>query len=270
MELSNGNNVISLGRQDADLSDPKACSDIIYQYMPKAVINAAAYTDVEKAEDEKLLATIINGEAPTEMATACAKLNIPFVHISTDYVFDGRAGEPWIPDDPENPINHYGESKLAGELGIRASGVVHAILRTSWVFSAHGSNFVKTMLKLSENRKEINVVADQIGGPTPARSIAIACLFIAEDLIRHPWKSGTYHLSGVPDVSWAEFASEIFSQLERTVAIKSVTSKDYPRQAMRPLNSCLDCSKTEKFFDIKRPFWQFELNTMLRELGVFK
>ena len=163
-----GLDIYSLGRDTADLNQPGACTAAITAHRPHAVINAAAYTAVDTAEEEEAIATAINGAAPAEMAVACAELNIPLVQISTDYVFAGTGHSPWAPDDATAPANAYGRSKLAGEEGIRASGCAHAILRTSWVFSAHGNNFVKTMLRLSDTGDQISVVDDQIGGPTPA------------------------------------------------------------------------------------------------------
>lgn len=266
MELQRLGDVVALGREEADLSDSQACKDAIRQYMPKAVINAAAYTAVDKAEKEEALASVINGDAPTWMAQVCAEFGIPLVHFSTDYVFEGNGKTPWSPEAPTIPQNAYGRSKLAGEKGIRETGVVHAILRTSWVVSAHGSNFVKTMLQLSETREVLDVVADQIGGPTPAQDIAAASLQIAKQLLDDPSKSGTYHFSGAPDVSWATFASEIFNQSDRMVTVNPIPTSAYPTPAVRPLNSQLDCSATEQVFDIVRPDWRAGLNTILCEL----
>jgi dTDP-4-dehydrorhamnose reductase len=212
IELQRLGDLVVLGRDQVDLADPAACADAIRTHAPRVVINAAAYTAVDKAEEDEALATLINGDAPTAMARACVDLGIPLIHISTDYVFEGTGDTPWQPDDPTAPQNAYGRSKLAGEIGIRNSGAVHVILRTSWVVSAHGANFVKTMLRLSDTRDALNVVADQIGGPTPARDIAAACLKMAERLIADPSKSGIYHYSGAPDVSWADFARAIFEQ----------------------------------------------------------
>ena len=180
IELQRLGGVVALGREQADLSDPQVCAAAIREHTPQAVINSAAYTAVDKAKGDEALATIINGEAPRAMARACAELGIPFVHISTDYVFAGMGDVPWQPGDVTAPQNAYGRSKLVGEIGIRDSGAVHAILRTSWVVSAHGVNFVKTMLHLSETRDALNVVADQIGGPTPARDIAAACQCVGQ------------------------------------------------------------------------------------------
>ncbi|MCV6584636.1 MAG: dTDP-4-dehydrorhamnose reductase [Marinibacterium sp.] len=265
-ELQSLADVTALGRDQADLSDPAACAAAIHSHSPDAVINAAAYTAVDKAEDEEPLATTINGDAPAQMALACADLGIPLVHISTDYVFAGDGTRPWAPDDPTAPPNAYGRSKLAGEAGVRAAGGPHAILRTSWVFSAHGNNFLKTMLRLSETRDALSVVADQIGGPTPARAIAQACLTIAAQLAEDPTKSGTYHFSGAPDVGWNTFAEDIFAQAGRTVAVTAIPTADYPTPATRPLNSRMDCGATEATFGIARPDWRGAVGDILTTL----
>lgn len=267
-ELQRFEDTVALGREDANLSDPQICADTIKFYSPNAVINAAAFTAVDMAEDAENLAQIINGDAPTAMAEACGELGIPLVHISTDYVFGGTGENSWRPDDPTIPQNAYGRSKLAGENGIRTSGAIHVILRTSWVVSAHGKNFVKTMLRLSQTCDTLSVVADQIGGPTPAGDIAAACLKIADQLIHDPSKSGTYHYSGGPDVSWAAFASEIFDQAGKSMTITPISTADYPTPAYRPLNSRMDCSSTERVFGISRPNWRLGLNAILNELKV--
>ena len=265
-ELQQLGGVVALGRDEVDLSDPTACAAAIRERMPKAVINAAAYTAVDRAEEEEHLATVINGDAPKVMAQACAALGIPLVHISTDYVFEGTGETPWSPHDPTAPQNAYGRSKLVGENGIRDSGASHAILRTSWVVSSHGANFVKTMQRLADTKDALSVVADQIGGPTPARDIAAACLQITEQVIQDPSKSGTYHFSGIPDLSWAEFATEIFGQLGRFVTVAPISMTDYPTPAKRPLNSRLDCSSTERVFGVTRPDWRNGLKEILQNL----
>lgn len=267
-ELQSFNNIVAISRDQADLSNPSSCSDAIKTYEPEAVINAAAYTAVDKAETEEALATVINGEAPTAMAHACADLKIPLVHISSDYVFNGKTDTPWQPIDKTEPQNAYGRSKKIGEEGIRKTSSTHAILRTSWVFSAHGSNFVKTMIKLAEEKEELHLVADQFGGPTPAKDIAKACIQIAEQLLKNPRKSGTYHFSGAPDVSWAYFATKIFERVGRTVNVVPVPTSDYPTTATRPLNSRLDCRTTKHTFLIDRPNWRIGLNNILNELEV--
>ena len=260
--------VLALGRDAADLAQPGACAGAIHAHRPRAVINAAAYTAVDRAEEEEDLATAINGAAPAEMAMACAALNIPLVHISTDYVFPGTGHHPWAPGDTTLPSNAYGRSKWAGEQGIRASGCTHAILRTAWVFSAHGTNFVKTMLRLSDTRDQISVVDDQIGGPTPARAIAAACLAIAGQLQEAPEKTGTYHFSGAPDVSWCAFARAIFELTGRPTRVQAISTSAYPTPAARPLNSRLDCNTTTSVFGLARPDWHAELKECLTQLGV--
>ena len=267
-ELRHSGDVLTLGRDQANLSDPVECAQKIRTLAPHAVINAAAYTAVDKAEEDEELATIINGDTPTAIAQACAEMQIPLVHISTDYVFEGSGETPWKPGDATAPQNAYGRSKLAGEAGILGSGATYAILRTSWVVSAHGANFVKTILRLSETRDTLSIVGDQIGGPTPARDIAGACLMIAEQLQKDPSKSGTYHYSGAPNVSWAGFASEIFTQAARPMTVTPIQTAVYPTPAKRPLNSRMDCSLTNSTFGIEQPDWRMGLNEILKELEV--
>jgi len=267
-ELQSHKDVIAIGRDQADLSSPTTCTEAIRQYKPRAVINAAAYTAVDKAESEEHLANKINGDAPGAMASACADLDIPLVHISTDYVFDGTGTKPWSVIDIPNPKNAYGRSKLKGEQAIKASGCLHAILRTSWVVSAHGNNFVKTMRRLSETKDRITVVDDQIGGPTCARDIAQTCLSIAEQLIQDPSKSGIYHYSGQPNISWCQFANAIFEQLDCKTIASSIPTTEYPTPASRPLNSRLDCEAIEDIFGIARPFWRDGLEQILKDVEI--
>ena len=256
-----------LGRDRANLSDPAACATAIHAIRPQAVINAAAWTAVDKAEAEENAAILVNGAAPTTMAVACAELGIPLVHISTDYVFDGSGDAPFAPDQPTAPLGAYGRTKLAGEDGVRASGATHAILRTSWVFSAHGANFVKTMLRLGAERDSLNVVADQIGGPTPAADIAQACLTMAAQLVNDPGLSGTYHFAGAPDVSWADFARAIMARAGLGCQINDIPTSAYPTPARRPANSRMDCSTLETTFGIARPDWRAGLDLVTKELG---
>ncbi|MDC3002503.1 dTDP-4-dehydrorhamnose reductase [Paracoccaceae bacterium] len=265
-ELQSHKDVIALGRDEADLSIPIICAEAIKRYKPCVVINAAAYTAVDKAESEENLANTINGDAPGSMATACAEHNIPLVHLSTDYVFDGLGTAPWTVADTPNPKNAYGRSKLKGEQAISNSGCVHAILRTSWVVSAHGNNFVKTMRRLSETRDRITVVDDQVGGPTCARNIAQTCISIAEQLIKDPGKSGVYHYSGQPNVSWCQFANAIFEQIDCKTIASPISTREYSTPASRPLNSRLDCRDMQDTFGIARPFWRDGLEDILRNL----
>lgn len=257
--------VESLGRDRADLSDPSTCADAIMLSDADAVINAAAWTAVDKAETEEADATIINGAAPAAMARAAARHGIPFLHISTDYVFDGAGTTPFATDHPTAPLGAYGRSKLAGEHGVRSAGGAHHILRTSWVVSAHGANFIKTMRRLGADRETLNVVADQIGGPTPAADIADA-LFTAARAMLAGAKGGTHHFSGAPDCSWADFARAIMAGAGLNCQITDIPSSAYPTPAKRPMNSRLDCSAFSRDFGIARPDWRTGLAAILKEL----
>ncbi|WP_300513184.1 dTDP-4-dehydrorhamnose reductase [Aliiroseovarius sp.] len=267
-ELQAQADVIALGRAEADLTDPAACVAAIRAHAPDAVINAAAYTAVDKAESDEATAALVNGDAPGAMARACADLGIPFVHISTDYVFDGSGTAPWPVNAPTGPLGAYGRTKLAGEEAVRGAGGTHAILRTSWVVSAHGSNFVKTMLRLGAEREALTIVGDQVGGPTAAVDIARACLEIARHLAADPSKSGTYHFSGEPDVSWAGFAREIFTRAGIACSVTDIPSADYPTPTARPANSRLDNTLTAAVFGLTRPNWQAGLADILKDLEV--
>lgn len=257
---------VFLGREDADLMDPAACAAAVAASDADAVINAAAWTAVDKAEAEEAAALVVNGDAPAAMARAAEAKAVPFLHVSTDYVFDGTGERPFAPGQPTAPLGAYGRTKLAGEVGVRNAGGTHAILRTSWVVSAHGANFVKTMLRLSETRETISVVADQIGGPTPAAAIATALADMARQLVADPAKSGTYHFSGAPDVSWADFAREIFRQAGLSTHVTDIPTTAYPTPAKRPLNSRLDCTTLHDVFGIPRPDWRQGLTDILKEI----
>lgn len=264
--LSQFDGVKNLGRQDADLSDPAACAALIRSEMPRAVINAAAYTNVDGAEADQDVAELVNAKAPTAMASVCAELNMPFVHISTDYVYSGQGDTPHKPTDATGPLNVYGQTKLAGEEGVRAAGGPHVILRTSWVFSEHGNNFVKSMLRLGADRDALNIVADQIGGPTAAGDLAQACYDAALQLIKDPSKSGTHNFGGAPNVSWADFARQIFKSSGVECIVNDIPSTDFPTPAARPKNSRMDCTSLEDI-SIERPDWRPSLITVLTKLG---
>lgn len=265
-ELAGFEDVLCLGRDQADLSDPDACAAAIRAHAPSGVINAAAYTAVDKAEVEEPLATVVNGDAPGAMALICAELGIPFVTISTDYVFEGSGTTAWKPEDVPGPLGAYGRSKLAGEQAVQQAGGAFAILRTSWVVSAHGNNFVKTMLRLGETRDALTVVADQIGGPTGAREIAAACMTMIKALMSAPHKSGIYHFAGAPDTSWADFARAIFDQAGMKCTVVDIPSSAYPTPAARPLNSRLDCESITSAFGLERPDWRISLTEILSDL----
>lgn len=263
-----GVTVTSLGRAQADLGDPDTCAFVLAGLIGAAdvVINAAAYTAVDKAESDREAAFAVNALAPAAMAQVAAEAGKPFLHISTDYVFDGSGVDPWVVDAPTGPLGVYGASKLAGEQGVRAAGGPHAILRTSWVFSADGANFVKTMLRLGATRDRLTVVADQIGGPTPAAAIADALLRMARELHSGRGQTGTYHFAGSPDVSWADFAREIFAQRGMAVDVVGIPTADYPTPARRPANSRLDCVALTAAFGIDRPDWRKGLTEVLQDL----
>jgi dTDP-4-dehydrorhamnose reductase len=264
-ELQRQGAVRALGREAADLSRPESCSAAIDTHEPTLVINAAAWTAVDRAETQEAAATRVNAEAPGAMAAACAARGIPFLHISTDYVFDGSGLGARRETDPVAPQNAYGRSKLAGELQVMEAGGPWAILRTAWVFSAHGANFVKTMLRLSETRDRLDIVADQIGCPTPAADIAAALLTMGRAM-QDGHAGGLYHYAGQPPVSWADFARAIFRQAGRAVAVADIPTSQYPTPAERPLDSRLDCAKLAADFGITPPDWRAGLQTVLNEL----
>ncbi|MEP3639409.1 MAG: dTDP-4-dehydrorhamnose reductase [Paracoccaceae bacterium] len=255
-----------LSRDQVDLADPMQVAAILSQTQADAIINAAAYTAVDKAESEADVAQAVNGTSVGIMAAHAAAQGIPFVHISTDYVFDGTGASPRAPHEATGPLGVYGESKLAGEALITGAGGIFAILRTSWVFSAHGNNFVKTMLRLSESRDQLSIVADQIGGPTPAGAIAQACLALVEALKAESGKSGTYHFSGTPDASWADFARCIFAAAGRDIGVEDIPTTAFPTPAARPLNSRLDCATLQTEFGISRPDWKTAVAQIVGEL----
>lgn len=256
-------NIVALGREQVNLFEPTQAEKTILQVKPDVVINAAAWTAVDLAETHQSEAYTLNAEAPLYMAKGCARLGIPLLHISTDYVFDGAGHLPFKPDSKTGPLGVYGSSKLLGEENIKNSGVEHIILRTSWVFSPYGSNFVKTMLRLGAQKDVLRVVADQVGGPTPASGIAETLVFLAKS-----WGakklSGTYHFSGYPDVSWAEFAHEIMKLAHLPCKIEPIPSSEYYTPAKRPANSRLDCSSLFSDFSIERPLWKKYLSIIIK------
>jgi dTDP-4-dehydrorhamnose reductase len=255
------------GRAKADLTKPDDCARIVADCDADAVVIAAAYTAVDKAESDEDGARTVNATAPGAIARAAAAKGLPLVHVSTDYVFDGAGEQPFSVDAPTGPLGAYGRTKLAGEIAVRDAGGPHAILRTSWVVSAHGNNFVKTMLRLGNQRDRLTIVADQVGGPTPAAALADACLAVASRLLHDPSVTGTYHVTGGPDVSWADFAREIFRQSGIACAVADIPTSEYPTPARRPLNSRLDNSLTEAVFGLPRPDWRTGLHDILQDLG---
>jgi dTDP-4-dehydrorhamnose reductase len=259
----------ALGRAEADLADPAACAARVAATDADAVVNAAAYTAVDKAESEEALAAVINGDAPGAMARAAAARGLPFLHVSTDYVFDGAGDRPWREDDPVAPLGAYGRSKLAGERAVAAAGGPHVLLRTAWVFSAHGNNFVRTMLRVGATRDRLTVVDDQRGGPTAAADIAAALAVIAQRFAEGRGVSGVFHFAGAPAVSWRGFALEIFRQAHWMTApeVAPIATADWPTPATRPANSVLDCARIAQSYGIAQPDWRLSLGRVLTEIG---
>ncbi|NKB28852.1 MAG: dTDP-4-dehydrorhamnose reductase [Rhodobacteraceae bacterium] len=252
-------NLILLDRSDADLMTPAICADIIANTAADVVVNAAAMTAVGLAESQAVTAMAVNGTAPGIMAAAAAKRGLPFIQISTDYVFGGAGEHRWRPDDPTEPETVYGQSKLIGEQGVVAafgdSDVPYVVLRTSWVISAWGKTFVSAMLDAGRTREQVSVVADQIGGPTPADDLARAVLQIADHLANGSAPGGIYHYSGAPDVSWADLARAVFAAARQRILVEDITTQEFADPVPRPLNSRLDCTTTQSVFGITRPDW---------------
>ncbi len=265
-----GRAVVFAGRETLDLADPAGIDGLIARLAPSAVINAAAYTAVDRAEREADAAYAINRDAPAAMARACAARGLPFVHFSTDYVFDGALDRPYVETDPTGPTSVYGASKLAGEQVVTAAGGLAIILRTAWVYSAHGTNFVKAMLRLAADRDEVSVVVDQIGRPTWARDCARAALLAVDGLQGDPALAGLYHLSGAGDASWADLAAATFQESARrggpTARVRPITTDEYPTPAKRPANSRLDCGKIQAALPWTPPPWRESLAACMNEM----
>lgn len=266
LRLQGGDEVTAFGHATADLNAPGTAAQAIQDHMPGVVLNAAAWTAVDKAETETGAARRLNVDAPAEIAQACARYGIPFVHVSTDYVFAGTGDMPYRETDSVAPINAYGQTKLDGETSVFAAGGNSAILRTSWVFSEHGQNFVRTMLRLAETRDRLTVVGDQIGGPTSAADIAATMLRMGKAM-RDGQSGGLYHYAGAPAISWADFARAIFDKAGRAVRVEDIPTSAYPTPAARPMNSRLDCSKLHADFGITAPDWRVALDSVLLKLG---
>ena len=257
-----------LGRKDADLRDPAVCAALIRSWRPVAVINAAAWTDMDGAEHNEALAMRINAEAPAAMAKTCAEAGIAFVHLSSDCVFDGSGQAPWRPEDTPAPLNTYGRSKWAGERAVLANGGGRAVvLRTSWVFSAHGENFVTRILCRAAAGRPLPVVGDQMGGPTPARDLAAICLTVADHLAGGRGEPGIHHAAGAPAVSRADFARAILRGAGLDPAlVQAVPTGSVPRPAPRPANARLDGGSLARAFGCPPPDWRAGLAEVLRGL----
>lgn len=253
--------VTALGRAEIDVGDKEAIRAAIWRHKPHAIVNAAGYTGVDAAEDDEAEAMRLNAEAPRLMAEAAEETAIPFVHLSTDYVFDGTLDRPYREDDAPDPINAYGRSKLAGELAVAAAHSRHLILRTAWVFSEYGRNFMTTMLRLASERDQIRVVDDQRGSPTYAGHIAAALVVLAERLSDPEKPGGTYHMVAEGEASWHGFATGIFEEcavrgLDMPQELLAVPTSEYPTKAQRPANSVLDCGKLLADHNVRLPHWR--------------
>lgn len=265
MLLAAGHELTALDRNAVDLEDTHAVDRAIREISPEIVINAAAFTAVDGAEENPSTARAVNAEGPATMARSCADTGSLLVHYSTDYVFDGSGSVPYAEDDPTGPINEYGRSKLAGEEGIRASGAAYLILRTSWVFAKEGHNFVNTMLRLGcEGRDSVRVVQDQRGAPTYAPDLARATHAMIARF--RPDKSGVYHVTGNGETSWFGFAQEIFRIAGYPeVQVVPVGTRDFPTPARRPRYSVLSNRKVREVFGLTMPHWNDALNRCLSE-----
>ena len=271
-ERAANHELVFAARPGFDLAEPASIERVIDQVQPDLVISAAAYTAVDKAEDEPELAMQVNGEAPGVIGRAAARIGAPVLHLSTDYVFDGSGHSAWRESDETAPIGVYGATKLAGEMALAASGARHAILRTAWVYSPFGANFVKTMLRLADGRDQLNVVADQHGNPTSALDIADALLAVIAK-----WNSdsdasaeGIFHFAGTGATTWADFARAIFAGSAARggpgCEVTGIPASAYPTKASRPANSRLDCTKFEQTFDHAAPAWETSLGETLDRL----
>lgn len=265
--------VTALGREDADLADSNGLRDLLRHHRPDLVVNAAAYTAVDRAESEETVARRINAVAVGVMAQEVERLGVPLLHYSTDYVFDGASVRPYTEDDPPNPLNAYGRTKLEGEELIRRYCRRHLIFRISWVYSGHGRNFVRTMLRLGREREELSVVADQHGAPTPARLVADVSAVVLRDMLDAPSEAsrwGLYHLAPGGVTTWHGLAESVF-RLHREfggteLAIRRVHpigTSDYPTPARRPANSRLDTLRLRETFQLNLPTWQECLHAVL-------
>ncbi|NNA56604.1 MULTISPECIES: dTDP-4-dehydrorhamnose reductase [Pseudomonas] len=255
-----------------DLSDLDALRATIRKVRPDVIVNAAAYTAVDKAESETELADRVNGEASRVMAQEAASLDAWLIHYSTDYVFSGEGSTPWQECDVVAPVNHYGASKLAGEQAIAASGCRHLIFRTSWVYGARGNNFAKTMLRLAKDRESLGVIADQIGAPTGADLIADVTALAIQQAMHRPALSGLYHLAAAGEVSWHGYASLVIDFAKAhgeelaVTAVNPIDTTAYPTPARRPLNSRLNTQKLRDNFSLHLPDWQSGVTRMLMEV----
>jgi dTDP-4-dehydrorhamnose reductase len=267
-ELAPLGKVVGLTRAELDLAQPVAIRETIRQLRPRIVLNAAAYTAVDRAESERELATAINADAPAVLAEEARRLSALLVHYSTDYVFDGSKGAPYTESDAPAPLSWYGETKLSGERAVQAGGGAYVILRTSWVYGTRGTNFLRTILRLARGRPQLTVVNDQVGAPTWSRAIAAGT---ASLLRTFTGASGVFHLAAAGSTTWYEFARSILEGDPRRDeqvcrAVVPITSAEYPTRARRPPYSVLDCTAIRERFGLALPDWREQLTRVLAEL----
>jgi dTDP-4-dehydrorhamnose reductase len=266
--------VVALDRAAVDLTSPAAITALIDAQRPQAIVNAAAYTAVDKAEQQRELAFAINAAAPGAMATAAAKAGIPFIHYSSDYVYAGNKPGVYVETDATGPLSAYGHSKLAGDEAVLACGGQAVILRTSWVYAARGANFMKTMLRLAGKRDSLKVVGDQVGAPTSAELLADVAAQVLKQMLVDASLRGVYHCAAAGETSWHGYASFVIGEARRLGAplkldaanIAAITTADYPTPAKRPANSRLDCSALERTFGLQLPHWQVHVLRTLKEI----
>ena len=270
---ADGVEIMALARPDLDLADPAGIGAALKAARPDVVVSAAAYTAVDRAESEPELARTVNADAVAAIGRAAADLGVPVVHLSTDYVFAGDKPTPYVETDPTGPTGVYGATKLAGERALAAATPNHAILRTAWVYAPFGANFVKTMLRVAENRDVVRVVADQRGNPTSALDIAAGIVKVARNLVERPGDAdlrGLFHMTGAGSATWADFAEAIFAASAAaggpTATVERIGTADYPTPARRPANSQLDCSRLERTHGVRLPQWSGSLDLVVKRL----
>ena len=268
-----GHEVIALGRPELDLADPASVAGALEAVAPDAIVSAAAYTAVDRAESESDIAHAVNRRGAGAVAEAAKALGVPLVHVSTDYVFDGALDRPYVESDPTGPTGVYGVSKLAGEQAVLdAHGDNSAVLRVAWVYSPFGANFVKTMLRLAGDRDEVSVVADQLGNPTSALDIADGIIRAATNMVADSYSElrGIFHMTASGEASWADFAEAIFAASDArggpSARVKRITTADYPTPAKRPANSRLNCSLIAKAHGVTLPDWRQSLESVMARL----
>ena len=266
-------NVIYTSRELLDITNFEETKSKIFDFFPDIVINATAYTAVDKAEEEQEMANIINNLAVANLAKICKQLDSWLIHISTDYVFDGNSDIPYIEDDKKNPQNIYGETKLNGELAIQSLGCNHIIIRTAWLFSEYGNNFLKTMLRLGEDRDELSIVGDQVGSPTYAQDLAKVIVIITNRLKDNSFASGIYHYCGFTSCSWYQFAKLIFLEADQLnfrspKKLREISSNLYEKAAKRPDFSILNCSKLDNVLNLEKPELTHGIKNSLKALIV--